>query len=54
MSAKLWLPKHSEMHEKDKNIDEIIFWKVYYNFGDKGLLQIATDHFITNWDNGLL
>ena len=46
MSAKLWLPKHSEMHEKDfkKNIDEILFGKVYYK-----LLQGV----ITNGDSSL-
>ena len=30
MPAKLWLSKHSEMHEKHKNIDKRLFGEVYY------------------------
>ena len=41
MSAKLWLTKCSEMHEKDKkSMYKISFSKVYYKV-DK-VLQIAT------------
>ena len=31
MLAMLWLPKHSEIHKNDKNMDEILFGKVCYN-----------------------
>ena len=65
MSAKLWLPEHSEMHGKDKrNMDEILFGKVYYKLRQgiitncesslyyilRQVLQIATT-VITNCDS---
>ena len=57
MSATLWLPKHSEKHEKDKKTWMKYCLEKFITNCDKGLLQIATGtllqiatNFITNCD----
>ena len=55
MSAKLWLPNHCEMHEKDKKVLMEYCLERYIKTWDKGFItNCDTAHFITNRDKGLL